>query len=80
MCVDVTIRWYSTFVILEMVQRYRKVFDAIRDEDIQYVPHFDEEEGRSGKLKDKAYENVPVFVDLLKISVMSCTPFLVLFI
>lgn len=43
LCPNVPTIWNSTFFMLEMTKQYRKVFDVMRDEDMQYVNHFDVE-------------------------------------
>lgn len=64
--------------MLEMTEQYRKAFEAMGDEGMQNVCHFDEEEGsgRLGQPKDMNWKNVKVFVEFLRLFYgITCTIF-----
>ena len=64
LCTDVPTRWNSTFLTLEAAQEYKKAFQLLGDEDIQYVKYFDEH-GSLGLPNDDDWEVVATFVDFL---------------
>lgn len=53
--------------MLETVEHYRKAFDAMSDEDIQYARHFDEDKGRSGQPINYDWENIWIFIEFLRL-------------
>lgn len=45
---DIPTRWNSTFLLLKIAKQYRKTFDTLGEEGMQYVHHFEEDKVRSG--------------------------------
>ena len=64
-CLDVSTRWNSTYLMLEAAQKYQKAFERLEDDDGQYVSYFSE--GTLGSPRSFDWENVRVLVKFLKI-------------
>lgn len=62
LCLDVSIRWNSTFFMLETVEQYGLTFDAMDEEDTQYTKHFEANE-RLGWPIDDDWDNMRIFVE-----------------
>ncbi|XP_054806323.1 zinc finger BED domain-containing protein RICESLEEPER 2-like [Prosopis cineraria] len=68
-CLDVSTRWNSTYLMLQAAMKFQKVFERMRDEDDDYIAFFNskQEEGVfSGPILDD-WKNAKVFIKFLKI-------------
>jgi len=63
LCLDVTKRWNSTYLMLKAAEKYQKAFDKLEGTDYGYLGWF----GESGPPNNLDWDNVRAFVSFLKI-------------
>lgn len=63
LCLDVSTRWNSTYMMLEVVEKFEVVFEKLEYENSSYMPFF----GDVGPSIAKGWDNVRSFVNFLKI-------------
>lgn len=74
-CLDVSIRWNSTwwnstFLMLEMTQEYRATFKSMKEDNLPYVTHFNDDHDGGwglGMPLDHDWEIVGIFVDFFRL-------------
>jgi hypothetical protein len=62
-CLDVSTRWNSTYLMLDAAEKYKVAFDKLEDADAAYRDFFDHDESPPS---DYDWENVRAFVKFLK--------------
>lgn len=66
---DVPTRWNSTYLMLEASLKFKKAFERLEEEDVQYLTYFREDDcgkRRGGPPSFLDWENASVFVRFLK--------------
>ncbi|XP_023921965.1 zinc finger BED domain-containing protein RICESLEEPER 1-like [Quercus suber] len=69
-CLDVPIRWNSTYMMLENAEKFQRAFERLRVNDAQYIHYFfDDGNGKKilGPPDFEDWDNVKVFVKFLKL-------------
>ena len=66
-CLDVSIRWNSTFKMLKAAKRFQKAFERLEDDDRDYLSYFNEFEKRKGPPNSEDWNNTRAFNKFLEI-------------
>jgi hypothetical protein len=60
---DVSTRWTSTYLMLDVAEKYQAAFDKLEDVDVSYRDFFDDDDSPPSNID---WENVRAFVKFLK--------------
>ncbi|KAF7822075.1 zinc finger BED domain-containing protein RICESLEEPER 2-like [Senna tora] len=66
-CLDVSTRWNSMYLMLERSMKFEKVFERMEDDDEGYTSHFTEDPNRAGPPCYSDWRNASVFVQFLRV-------------
>ena len=67
LCLDVTTRWNSTFMMLEAAEKYEKAYERLEEDDSRFTLYFLDDENIGGPPDQSDWENARVFVRFLKV-------------
>ncbi|KAF7838952.1 zinc finger BED domain-containing protein RICESLEEPER 2-like [Senna tora] len=66
-CLNVSTRWNSTYLMLEHAMKFEKVFERMEDDDEAYTSHFIEDPNCAGPPCYSDWRNASIFVQFLRV-------------